>query len=170
MSQHDENPYVAPSSAALETAPVEVLVDAGKWRRFGNWLVDYVAIMAMVFVLTLVAVLIGGDGAIAWMDGLDSLQENLIGIALMLVYYVLMEGLFGANVGKWVTRTRVVDERGLPPSWRTAFLRSLARFIPFEPLSLLFAGADDPRGWHDRMPGTRVVLRRPASRSAGVVA
>ena len=81
-----------------------------------------------------------------------------------------MEGLFGATVGKWVTRTRVVDERGLPPSWRTAFLRSLARFIPFEPLSLLFAGADDPRGWHDRMPGTRVVLRRPASRPAGVVA
>lgn len=174
MSEFDaSNPYQQPASVVVEQADdPRRLVPAGKWRRFFNWLVDYLAIIALIFVLTLASVLVGGEHALDWVEGLNGLQENLLGIAVMLVYYVTMEGLFGATVGKWVTRTRVVDERGLPPGWRAVFLRGITRFIPFEPLSLLFAETEDPRGWHDRLAKTRVVLRKlaPVRRSPTLTA
>ena len=170
MNTHDDNPYGAPSSVAVETAPAGLLVDAGKWRRFGNLIVDYLAIMALVFVAAIAAAVFGSGDALYWLEDLNGWQEQLLGMAVMLAYYVVMEGLFGATVGKWITRTRVVDERGLPPGWRTALWRGLARFIPFEPLSVLLADDDDPRGWHDRLPKTRVVLRRPGQRPASAAA
>lgn len=171
--QVDEDPYRRPTSAVAEVHAAQALVDAGNWRRFFNWLLDYIVILAGVFMSTVVAVVAGGDGAVAWIEGMNFWQEQLLGIGVLMAYYTLMEGLLGLTVGKWLTGTRVVDEGGGAPTWRQAALRSLARLIPFEPFSLLFSEDGIARGWHDRLPRTRVVMRsslQPAGGRGRVVA
>jgi uncharacterized RDD family membrane protein YckC len=159
MQAGDENPYSSPSSPVGDVPVAHGMVDAGRWRRFFNWVLDYVATMVCVMVVAFCAALVGGDDTVAWLEGIGPWQERLLSIGIMLVYYIVMEGLFGLTVGKLVTGTRVVDEAGGPPTFRQAVLRSLSRLIPFEPFSLLFSDDGKVRGWHDSLPRTRVVLR-----------
>ena len=159
MQGDDDNPYRSPTSAVAEMHGVQAMVDAGKWRRFFNLLLDYVAVMLVVFVLTVFVVVFGGDEALAWIETMGFWKEQLLGVGMMVAYYTVMEGLFGLTIGKWITGTRVVDEAGGPPSWRQALLRSLARLIPFEAFSVLLSEDGAARGWHDRLPRTRVVMR-----------
>lgn len=95
-----------------------------------------------------------------WAEQLPWWQDQLIGAAVMIAYYTLMESTTGTTIGKLLTGTRVVYEAGRPITFGQAVLRSLSRIVPFEAFSILFADDDDPRGWHDRWPRTRVVLKR----------
>lgn len=167
MQADDDNPYRSPASTVAEVHVAEAMADAGKWRRFFNLLLDYIAIMMVVFVVTVIAAIIGGDATLKWIEAMNFWQEQLLGIGMLLAYYIAMEGLFGLTVGKWITGTRVVDERGGPATWRQVVLRSLARLIPFEAFSLLFSEDGVARGWHDRLPRTRVVLRRGRQSTGG---
>lgn len=157
MDEH--NPYSA-SSAAI-AAPVEKLdlESTSKLRRFCNWLLDIVALMVLMFVVAFVAAIIGGDGVAIWIEEMDQLTETAISYGLFAFYYVFMEGAFGFTIGKLITNTRVVDEYGRPPGFMRALGRTLARFIPFEPLSLLFGDGEVRRGWHDSLARTYVVNR-----------
>ena len=83
--------------------------------------------------------------------------DILVNIGLTLLYYTLLEGLTGRSLGKLVTGTKVVDANGNPPGFARALLRSLCRFIPFEPFSFL---GSDTRGWHDSMTRTWVIKSR----------
>jgi uncharacterized RDD family membrane protein YckC len=56
----------------------------------------------------------------------------------MFVYYFLFEGFTGRTPGKWLSLSKVVNEKGKRPGILQVFLRSLARvtvidlfFIPF---------------------------------------
>lgn len=167
MHADDDNPYRSPASAVAEVHVAQTLIDAGKWRRFFNLLLDYIALMVVVFAATFIAAIIGGNATLQWIEAMNFWQEQLLGIGMLLAYYIAMEGLFGLTVGKWITGTRVVDERGGPASWRQVVLRSLARLIPFEAFSLLFSEDGVARGWHDRLPRTRVVLRRSLHATGG---
>ena len=167
MQADEDNPYRSPASAVAEVHMAQAMVDAGKWRRFFNLLLDYIALMLIVFVATIVAAIVGGDATLEWIEGMNFWQEQLLGVGMLLAYYIAMEGLFGLTIGKWITGTRVVDERGGPPSWRQAVLRSLARLIPFEPFSVLFSEDGVARGWHDSLPRTRVVMRRSLHSTGG---
>ena len=172
MQADDDNPYRSPASVVAEVHVAQSMVDAGKWRRFFNLVLDYIAILLIVFVSTIVAIIAGGEGVVRWMDGMGAWQELLLRIAVLLAYYIVMEGMFGLTIGKWITCTRVVDERGGPPTWRQAVLRSLARLIPFEAFSVLFSDDGVARGWHDSLPRTRVVMRsslHPTGRPTRVV-
>lgn len=104
--------------------------------------------------------LFGGEDALASMEEPSFVRDYAIGIGLMLVYYIPLEGMFGVTVGKLITGTRVVDEQGRPPSWGQAIGRTFARLIPFEPFSLLFSEDKRIAGWHDRLPKTLVVRTR----------
>ena len=55
-------------------------------------------------------------------------------IGLMLAYFPLMEALLGRTVGKWVTRTRVVDARGANPSLVQALVRTVFRLLEVNPV------------------------------------
>lgn len=52
-----------------------------------------------------------------------------------------------------MTRTIVVDEYGQRPSFDKIILRTLIRFVPFEP----FSHFGDKGGWHDRWTNTFVI-------------
>jgi len=71
-----------------------------------------------------------------------------------MVYYSSFEVLTGRTIAKFITGTKVIDENGKTPDFGTIMLRSLCRFIPFEPFS--FLGNERIR-WHNRLSKTRVV-------------
>ena len=59
-----------------------------------------------------------------------SIQGSLWLVVLVVLYYVLLEGLLGRTVGKMVTGIRVVDaETGGRPGLQSGFVRTLLRLI-----------------------------------------
>ncbi len=78
----------------------------------------------------------------------------LIEIPFLLIYYIILEGIFNTSAGKCASGTTIVNEQGQRPSFAQILGRSFCRLIPFEALSFLGAGA---RGWHDSITNTYVV-------------
>ncbi|MBL8261100.1 MAG: RDD family protein [Xanthomonadaceae bacterium] len=162
-----DNPYGAPAAPIEAELPSERLAieNAGRWRRLFGFLIDYAASTLLSALISVPYVMYlywqGGDAAL---DALETeqnlLRDYVIGLSATLLYYVTLEGFFGWTIGKLVTGTRVVNEKGGRPSWKQIVGRTLGRFIPFEPFSLLFANDNDKRGWHDSLSKTHVVRRR----------
>lgn len=70
-----------------------------------------------------------------------SIQSNLeIGLRvlfmfiLILLYYVFLESLFGATVGKFLLKIRVIDKECKKPSFFKSFIRFLFRVIEVNPI------------------------------------
>jgi uncharacterized RDD family membrane protein YckC len=72
---------------------------------------------------------------------------------ILLSYYFLMEWRLGKTIGKYVTRSVVVNKYGLPATPSEIGVRTICRIIPFEAFSFLGEG----RGWHDSIADTWVV-------------
>jgi uncharacterized RDD family membrane protein YckC len=81
----------------------------------------------------------------------------VLGVGLYVTYYFAQEALWGTTLGKRITGAAVVAVDGSPTAVLQTLKRSLARVVPFEPLSFL---GSRPDGWHDRWSGTRVVSIR----------
>lgn len=75
-------------------------------------------------------------------------------IIISVLQVLVFEQLFGQSVGKMITRTKVVTEKGDKPSLGQIIVRNLARLIPLEAFSFL---AKNPVGWHDSLSKTLVV-------------
>ena len=162
----EQNPYHMPAAKIAETISDERLKiePAGRWRRLFNWLIDYVCftVLSMLALMPYAVWLYlrGGEAALDSLETPNLLRDYGIGIAAMLLYYIPMESIFGFTIGKLVTGTRVVTEDGGKPRWGQIVGRTFARFIPFEPFSLLFSSDDERRGWHDSLPKLYVVRKR----------
>jgi uncharacterized RDD family membrane protein YckC len=88
-------------------------------------------------------------------------REAVIAVVALLAffaYYIVLEAAFGWTIAKLITGTRVVRIDGTKPTFPQALGRTFARFIPFEPFSVLFS--DSKLGWHDSLSNTRVVKVR----------
>jgi len=148
----DVNPYRAPAANIDNSEFGPEVMLAGKGRRFGTFIVDYVGFMLFSFLFGMsVALIFGAAGARA----LRSIPNLLLGVSMMFAYYTFFEGIWARTPGKFLFGTRVEDEDGGKPSIGQVMGRTLCRFIPFEAFS--FFGE---RGWHDSIPKTRVVLTR----------
>jgi uncharacterized RDD family membrane protein YckC len=142
---HDPTPYAPPASMLSEPIhdPAERVATRG--RRFSDLLIDQLA----MGVLSAVSSAVHPDRS---MSGL--LFESIV---FPFLYYTVLEAAFGWTLGKLVTGTRVVALDGRRATFLQILGRTLARFIPFEPLS--FFGRD-PVGWHDSLSNTRVIQIR----------
>lgn len=163
----EQNPYRAPATQIVDPAmelplPIE---PAGYWRRFFNMLIDYTCCRlistGLLFVFIRMTQRAGINGlffgteedprmAFVWFWSLSAIP----------VYYIVTEGVFGSTVGKLVTGTRVVDERGRRPSLGQIVGRSFSRLIPLDQLSAYFTEGGECRTWHDKLSKTRVVRKR----------
>lgn len=76
---------------------------------------------------------------------------------ITIAYYLVMEGLLGRSIGKFITGTIVIDANGDIPDFIAILKRSLVRFIPFEAISFL---GHSGRGWHDTLSNTYVVNKK----------
>jgi uncharacterized RDD family membrane protein YckC len=59
---------------------------------------------------------------------------------LWVTYYTVLEGLFGATVGKRLARLRVTDLEGRRITWQAAIVRNLARLLDVLPFTYLLGG------------------------------
>ena len=99
-----------------------------------------------------------------FIHGVDrsSMNKILISYRLLLVagtmilYYVLFEYFLNKTIGKFLTRSIVVTETDAKPSFKSCLLRTLIRFVPFEPFSIL---SSDSKMWHDKWTKTVVTSR-----------
>jgi uncharacterized RDD family membrane protein YckC len=150
-----QNPYEPPKAdvnAGLLPQQLDLLPTAGMGARFLNFLVDSIIsrVLLAAAIIPLAKLIGPGDAA--------PFVVMLLGLGAMAGYYVVLETVFGWTLGKLITGTRVVRSDGDKPSLPQVLGRTLMRFVPFEPLSVLFSSSN--RGWHDSASGTRVVRVR----------
>jgi uncharacterized RDD family membrane protein YckC len=126
---------------------------ASQGQRLGTLLLDLVFVYALAFIIGVVLAAGGMEQVIHETNG------YLFGMLLMLIYYVPQEGASGKTLGKRILGTVAVSADGSPVSLGQVFGRTMCRFIPFEAFSCL-GGHGYPLGWHDRIPGTQVLVSK----------
>lgn len=133
---------------------------ATQGERFFNYVVDFIFQYVLVIVLTLVlCFLFYAIGKDSWVNRIAELskgEEFLVGLLITLIYYAGMESLSGRTIGKYITKTMVVNIDGEKVTSDIILRRTLCRLIPFEGFSFFGANA---RGWHDTISDTYVVKK-----------
>lgn len=132
--------------------------------RCGAILVDYIILVGIVAVSTLVSRLSGGG-----MRAAGNSSET-VGIILTIVVAALdlgvLPGLTGVTVGKWATGLRILRADGVEIGIGRAFLRHFVGYpLSFITLGLGFLAAafsSRGRGLHDLIANTIVVREGPA--------
>lgn len=164
----EQNPYTSPiadpdADLVGPDSPGGVYQLATQGKRFINMFVDHIILQASSFVIGVVlaaasVALQGPEATSAVEDESFNWLAFLIALLVSYAYFVITESLFQRTLAKFLTGTMVVTEDGGKPSFAQILGRSLARFVPFEPLS--FLGSKNPVGWHDSWSGTLVVLKK----------
>lgn len=115
---------------------------ASTGKRFGTFLIDYIITFIInVFIIYLIGIT-------------NELMPSLIGIVVYILYYFIMEYLFGRTIGKYICGTVVVRSEDLQKiNLSQALGRTFSRLVPFEAFSLLGSQI----GWHDKWNNTIVV-------------
>ena len=129
-------------------------------QRFLNWFLDTVILVVLYLILiTIVAAVAhsyGNKTLLAYLMINPIGQFTFIAIT-RLIYYIFFETLFGRTVGKFVTKTIVVNENGERATHEQILIRSLCRLIPFYEFS--FFGIP-VKAWHDKISKTYVVNKK----------
>lgn len=129
------------------------MVVASTGQRLGNLFLDMLFYFVFAFVFGIILALIGLG------DSIERMNDHLLGLIILLIYYVPQEAFSGRTLGKLITGTKAVSEDGTKLTFGKALGRTLCRFIPFEAFSFL-GGQGRPKGWHDRIPKNKVISTR----------
>lgn len=155
MSQDSINPFAVSDAAGDRFEMAQTgLQPCYSDRRLLNLFIDYAFNLLFSILIVSVIGIIGGEQAI---EALDAIPELMLGALLMSAYYIGFESTTGRTPAKFITGTKVVTLDGKKPGFGQIVIRTLCRFIPFEPFSCL---GKYPRGWHDRFSKTMVVRVR----------
>jgi uncharacterized RDD family membrane protein YckC len=146
------NPYQAPKANLEMIEPPGEIVPVGKGKRFATYLIDYLCIYATIFIFGFLVTLIFGQ---AGLNAVLAINDIVLSLTFYFVYYVFFEGIWARTPAKLILGTVVVTEEGTKPSLRAVLIRTLSRFVPFEPFSFL-----GERGWHDGFSKTHVISTR----------
>jgi uncharacterized RDD family membrane protein YckC len=98
-------------------------------RWFGAW-IDFIALVVLLF---------GPAFLVNWTETAPPpllAILSLMGFGLVLLYFPVTEGLWGRSLGKLVSGTIVVDDKGQPPGIGKATVRTIARLVEVNPLLL----------------------------------
>jgi len=117
-------------------------------KRFLNFILDYAGLYIFAFTF---GVFIEITGLYFLLD----INEWVFNILFFIFYYGIFESIWSKTPAKFITKTKVIMENGEKPDFRTTFIRTLIRLIPFEACS--FLSPKRPRGWHDKWSKTIVV-------------
>ncbi len=135
---------------------------ATKTKRFLNYLIDIIAYFVVSLVVGIILgviagiVMVASGGSTTFVESAGfNLLANVISLAILYLYYFLFELFFKATPGKFVTSTRVMARPGVELDASRIALRTLIRFVPFEPFSIFFGDA-----WHDKWSKTVVVEKQ----------
>ena len=127
--------------------------------RCGAILIDYIALIAVLVMSTLIARMLGGGARAAGSSA--ETAGILITIALAILNLGLLPGLFGVTLGKWATGLRIEKNDGGELGIGRALLRHFVGYpVSFALLGIGFlvaAVSVTGRGLHDMIAGTIVV-------------
>jgi uncharacterized RDD family membrane protein YckC len=138
-----------PRQVAAEFMQEVPLVYAGFWRRLAAFLVD---MLVLFFFGGLAAVLTISMTNVVPQHP-SGLMENVLAgililfvlisanacIAIVIMYFPLLEGRFGQTLGKWLFGRLVVrSEDGLPAGYGKAILRRISFYFEILPIDALF--------------------------------
>jgi uncharacterized RDD family membrane protein YckC len=90
-------------------------------------------------------------------------------LAIIVLYFVLFEGVIGATLGKIVLGIKVIRTDGRNPGIAKAFIRNLLRAVDSLPavnilgVALILASSERAR-FGDRVAGTRVIIKNQGGR------
>jgi len=133
---------------------------ASKNQRFANYVIDYICqiviMLGVVFLISIISILLGYDDLIAGIESMNRVEEYALGAVIVLIYYNVFEIFFSRTIGKFITKTIVVNEFGEKPDVNEILVRTVCRIIPFEAFSFL---GDLGKGWHDSISKTYVVRK-----------
>jgi uncharacterized RDD family membrane protein YckC len=138
---------------------------AGLGVRFAALAIDFVLFCAVFFPVTRIAkgVWIMRATDHRWASGLFITDPLcLIFLAVMLLYFVVLEGWVGATLGKWALGLRVVRTNGGRPGLARSAGRNLLRLVDGLPAFsilgvVLILRSPERTRFGDRVAGTRVV-------------
>jgi uncharacterized RDD family membrane protein YckC len=112
--------------------------------RFIHFIVDTIVWLIIAAILTFP------------LNAKDDLQM-LFGYLLLFIsfmgYYTFMETKYQNTIGKFMTKTKVVNKNGSKPEVGDIVRRTFYRLIPFDRISFLFS----PNGFHDRLSDTTII-------------
>jgi len=139
---------------------------AGLKPRFFALVIDFALLSLVFFPVTR---LVKGEwimsaGEHAWSYGWFITDPLCLAFLLVIVlYFVLLEGLFGATAGKRLLRMRVAKVDGSPAGLGRALARNLLRVVDALPAFnilgvVLIAASPERARAGDRIAGTRVVF------------
>lgn len=118
--------------------------EAGRKKRLINFIVDIITIGILMEITFRIEEIVDYKTLI-----------KSIRVIIVFGYYVSMEYLLGKTIGKYFTKTKVVNIDGSKISFRTAIIRYICRWIPFEFASLGLGS--DAEAWHDTLSKTKVI-------------
>jgi uncharacterized RDD family membrane protein YckC len=138
---------------------------AGLWPRFLALLVDFLLFCTIFFAVTRLVkgVWIMSAGGHRWNFGLFVTDPLCIAFLLVMVlYFVLLEGLTGVTLGKWIVGLRVERVGGGRPGLARGLMRTVLRLVDGLPVLnivgiILIATSAERARFGDRVAGTRVV-------------
>lgn len=141
----------------LEDIQTELYAEpAAKGQRLANYLIDLFIFYILIVAVIVAIMLITANKEILNTIEANSIFVNLMGTALYGLYMGFLEGITnGRSVGKFITKTKAVQETGSKLTMKEGMHRGLIRIVPFE----LFSGLGD-LPWHDKWTTTRVIRIR----------
>ena len=117
--------------------------------RFIHLIVDTIAFIIVMIIFAFIFGLF-----------INPTDESLIAILGYLIlaasffgYYVFMETKYQKTIGKFITKTKVINKNGTKPELGDIVRRTFCRLIPFDRISFLFT----KNGFHDRLSDTTIV-------------
>lgn len=124
--------------------------------RLVNFLIDSVFAFIFVLFITLLIknfpILNPEETAVPYNE--SKFSDAILYILLVYAYYFILEFSTGRTFAKFITNTKVVTIELKKPNVPAILIRTLCRFIPFEPFSFL---SEDGLGWHDKISKTAVI-------------
>ncbi|MBN1582660.1 MAG: RDD family protein [Anaerolineae bacterium] len=140
-------------------------------QRFWALLIDFCVFCVLFFPITRLVkgVWLMSPSDHRWVYGLFITDPLcLVFLVVMFLYFVLLEGWFGATLGKWALGLRVIDQNGKKPGLAKSTTRNVLRLIDGLPafsllgIILILRSADRTR-LGDRVAKTWVICMRMAA-------
>ncbi|MDD4972107.1 MAG: RDD family protein [Paludibacter sp.] len=123
--------------------------------RISNYAIDLLALLILEVIFGIFIIFIAGkDSSLYSFLFVDSIGRIFFVFFLNLFYYTIFEATTGKTIGKYFTKSKVINLHGEKPEVLRVLLRSICRFIPLDQISFLF---DEESGWHDTISKTMVI-------------
>ncbi len=151
----ENNNLILDEDFAQEGTEPQHFVMASHGKRLANYIIDRICWTLFFLLIGILLAATENEKTLNLLEDINPIVDFFLTAIGATIYYALFEFLAnGKTIGKYITKTRVINEYGETPDFGTILGRSLARFVPFEPFSFL---GSEPTGWHDKWSKTMVV-------------